>query len=117
MPPLIWLRTHALQLAQQVTAQPARGAVPRLPGGSRASSERLAILSTLSGIGARRGPAAIPFASQRGLGQDLATHLMNAHDNQHMELVQVRGAVAQDLHGAFAESVNPDPGTGSSAGS
>lgn len=45
----------------------------------------------------------IPFASQRGGGQDLATHLMNAHDNEEIELFQVRGAIARDLHGAFAE--------------
>lgn len=45
----------------------------------------------------------IPFASQRGGGQDLATHLMNAHDNEQVELLQVRGAIARDLHGAFAE--------------
>lgn len=69
----------------------------------------------------------IPFASQRGLGQDLATHLMNEMDNEYMEVAQVRGAIAQDLHGAFAEweaqahgltrcrnylyslSINPDP--------
>jgi len=69
----------------------------------------------------------IPFGTQRGLGQDLATHLMNTHDNEHMELVSVRGAVAKDLNGAFAEwevqahsmtkcrnylyslSINPDP--------
>lgn len=69
----------------------------------------------------------IPFSSQRGLGQDLATHLLNEHDNEVMELVDLRGSVADDLHGAFAEwelqahyltkcerylyslSVNPDP--------
>jgi len=69
----------------------------------------------------------IPFASQRSLGQDLATHLMNEHDNEVMVLAEVRGAIAQDLHGAFAEweaqahaltkcqnylyslSINPDP--------
>lgn len=69
----------------------------------------------------------IPFASQRGSGQDLATHLMNEHDNELMELTHLRGSIAQDLHGAFAEweaqasaltkcenylyslSVNPDP--------
>ncbi len=69
----------------------------------------------------------IPFASQRGLGQDLATHLLNEHDNEFMEVADIRGAIAQDLHGAFAEweiqadcltrcrnylyslSVNPDP--------
>lgn len=45
----------------------------------------------------------IPFASQRGLGQDLATHLLNEHDNERVELMQVRGAIARDLHGAFEE--------------
>lgn len=72
----------------------------------------------------------IPFGSQRALGQDLATHLMNTHDNERMELLDVRGAVAKDLHGAFAEwelqahaltrcknylyslSINPDPAQG-----
>lgn len=72
----------------------------------------------------------IPFASQRGFGQDLATHLLNAHDNERMEVAEVRGAIAHDLHGAFAEwelqahsftkcrkylyslSINPDPEQG-----
>ncbi|MEX2374458.1 MAG: relaxase [Dehalococcoidia bacterium] len=45
----------------------------------------------------------IPFASQRGNGQDLATHLLNAHDNERIELFEVRRAVARDLHGAVAE--------------
>ena len=72
----------------------------------------------------------IPKASQRGLGQDLATHLQNAYDNEYVEIAEVRGAVARDLHGAFAEwevcahamtccrnylyslSVNPDPAQG-----
>jgi hypothetical protein len=45
----------------------------------------------------------IPFASQRGGGQDLATHLMNAHDNEQVTLFDLRGAVARDLHGALAE--------------
>lgn len=69
----------------------------------------------------------IPFGSQRGSGQDLATHLLNAHDNERVELAEVRGSVARDLHGAFTEwelqakgltrcekylyslSINPDP--------
>ena len=72
----------------------------------------------------------IPKASQRGLGQDLATHLQNAYDNEYVEIADLRGAVARDLHGAFAEwevcahamtgcrnylyslSVNPDPAQG-----
>ena len=45
----------------------------------------------------------IPKASQRGLGQDLATHLQNAYDNEYVEIAELRGAVAGDLHGAFAE--------------
>ena len=39
----------------------------------------------------------IPFGSQRALGQDLATHLLNTLDNERMEVTQVRGAVARDL--------------------
>ena len=72
----------------------------------------------------------IPKASQRGEGQDLATHLQNAFDNEYVEIAELRGAVARDLHGAFAEwevcahamtgcrnylyslSVNPDPSQG-----
>ncbi|PZQ75291.1 MAG: relaxase [Sphingomonas sp.] len=72
----------------------------------------------------------IPFASQRGGGQDLATHLQNAYDNEIAEVVEIRGAVADDLHGAFKEwevqaetltrcqkylysmSINPDPAQG-----
>ena len=72
----------------------------------------------------------IPFASQRGSGQDLATHLLNAHDNEYVEVADVRGSIADDLHGAFAEwevqahsmtkaknylyslSINPDPDQG-----
>lgn len=68
----------------------------------------------------------IPKASQRAGGQQLATHLLNAIDNERVELLALRGAVARDLHGAFAEweaastatkcrkylyslSINPDP--------
>ena len=72
----------------------------------------------------------IPKASQRGGGQDLATHLLNEFDNEYVEVAQVNGAVAGDLHGAFGEweavatgftkcrnylyslSVNPDLGQG-----
>lgn len=45
----------------------------------------------------------IPFASQRAGGQDLATHLLNEFDNEYVEIAEVRGAIARDLHGAFAE--------------
>lgn len=73
----------------------------------------------------------IPFASQRGGGQDLATHLLNDYDNDMTEVAFIRGAIARDLHGAFKEwevqaatltrcrkylysmSINPDPEQGS----
>ncbi len=45
----------------------------------------------------------IPFASQRSGGQDLATHLQNDLDNDYQEVAEIRGAIADDLHGAFAE--------------
>ena len=72
----------------------------------------------------------IPFASQRSGGGDLATHLLNEQDNEYVEIADLRGAIADDLHGAFAEweaeasamtkcrnylyslSVNPDPANG-----
>ena len=41
--------------------------------------------------------------NQRGGGQQLAAHLMNSFDNERVEIAEVRGAVAQDLSGAFAE--------------
>lgn len=42
-------------------------------------------------------------ASQRGGGRALAAHLMNAQDNEHVELHEVRGFVSSDLRGAFME--------------
>jgi hypothetical protein len=68
----------------------------------------------------------IPKGSQRGGGQQLATHLLNEFDNDRVELAHVRGSIARDLHGVFAEwraisratqcrkylyslSLNPDP--------
>lgn len=68
-------------------------------------------------------------ASRRGGGQQLATHLLNSYDNERIEIADVRGALAPDLHGAFAEwravlkatkaekelyhlSVSPDPEQG-----
>ena len=41
--------------------------------------------------------------NQRAGGDDLATHLMNELDNELVEVAQVRGTVADHLHGAFAE--------------
>jgi hypothetical protein len=41
--------------------------------------------------------------NQRGGGQQLAAHLMNSFDNERVEIADARGAIAQDLSGAFAE--------------
>ncbi len=71
----------------------------------------------------------IPKGSQRAGGQQLATHLLNEFDNERVHVLDVRGAMARDLHGAFAEwrahargtrcrkylyslSINPDPDQG-----
>jgi MobA/VirD2-like, nuclease domain len=53
----------------------------------------------------------IPKGNQRGGGQQLATHLLNERDNERVDVVEVRGAVAQDLHGAFAEWYGQSKGT------
>jgi len=45
----------------------------------------------------------IPKGNQRGGGQQLAAHLLNTFDNDRAELVELRGAVAPDLSGAFSE--------------
>lgn len=45
----------------------------------------------------------IAKGNQRGGGQNLASHLLNELDNERVEVMDVRGAVARDLHGAFAE--------------
>ncbi|MFC2966853.1 relaxase/mobilization nuclease domain-containing protein [Acidimangrovimonas pyrenivorans] len=39
----------------------------------------------------------------RAGGSDLATHLLNAYDNEEVEIAELRGTIADDLHGAFAE--------------
>ena len=41
--------------------------------------------------------------NQRASGADLAHHLMNALDNERIEIGQIRGSVADDLYGAFGE--------------
>ncbi len=41
--------------------------------------------------------------TQRGHGANLATHLLNTRDNDHVDVIQLRGVAADDLHGAFLE--------------
>lgn len=43
-------------------------------------------------------------ASERGNASNLARHLMNTRDNEHVELQDLRGFVARDLDGAFQEA-------------
>lgn len=42
--------------------------------------------------------------SQRGSGQDLATHLMRTDDNEHVTLHELRGFTSDNLKGAFKEA-------------
>ena len=49
--------------------------------------------------------------SQRGGGQDLAAHLMNVSDNEHVLVHEVRGFASNDLRGAFKEAEGISRGT------
>lgn len=42
--------------------------------------------------------------SQRSGGQNLAAHLSNIHDNEHVRLHELRGFASNDLRGAFKEA-------------
>ncbi|WP_231704036.1 hypothetical protein [Cochlodiniinecator piscidefendens] len=42
--------------------------------------------------------------SQRAGARDLSDHLMNERDNDHVELLDMRGFMADDLHGALDEA-------------
>ena len=41
--------------------------------------------------------------SQRGGGANLANHLTNTRENDHVEIAEVRGTISHDLHTAFQE--------------
>ena len=43
-------------------------------------------------------------ASQRGGGKQLGLHLLNAHDNEHVSVHEVRGFMSSDVVGAFKEA-------------
>jgi hypothetical protein len=49
--------------------------------------------------------------SQRGGGMQLAVHLMNMDDNDHVEVMELRGFVSDDLAGALAEAHAVSKGT------
>lgn len=42
--------------------------------------------------------------NERGYGSELARHLLNPRDNDHVTVHGLRGFVADDLYGAFAEA-------------
>ncbi|MEL6464964.1 MAG: relaxase/mobilization nuclease domain-containing protein [Pseudomonadota bacterium] len=49
--------------------------------------------------------------AQRSGGLKLAAHLMNIHDNDHVEVHELRGFTAETLHGAFREADAISKGT------
>lgn len=50
-------------------------------------------------------------ASQRAGGRQLAAHLLRADENEHVEIHELRGFMADDLHGAFQEIYAASKGT------
>ncbi|AZV79425.1 relaxase [Parasedimentitalea marina] len=50
-------------------------------------------------------------ASQRGNPGQLSKHLLNSHDNEHVELYEVRGFMAEDLETALSEAEAISKGT------
>ncbi len=49
--------------------------------------------------------------SQRAGGRQLATHLLRADENEHVEVHEIRGFMADDLHAAFQEAYALSKGT------
>lgn len=49
--------------------------------------------------------------SQRAGAKQLSAHLLNVRDNEHVELHELRGFIADDLHGALAEAHAVSKGT------
>lgn len=48
---------------------------------------------------------------ERGNSKQLAVHLLNDRDNEHVEVHEVRGFVSEDVTGAFKESYAISQGT------
>ncbi|NHK28911.1 relaxase [Parvularcula flava] len=53
----------------------------------------------------------IIVASQRGGGKQLGQHLLNARDNEHVEVHDIRGFASRDVVGAFKEAYAVSKGT------
>lgn len=49
--------------------------------------------------------------NERGNAKELARHLLNMRDNDHVELHDLRGFVSDDLHGALPEAEAISMGT------
>ncbi len=49
--------------------------------------------------------------SARAFGGNLATHLLREDQNDHVSVHELRGFVAENLHGAFAEAEAISKGT------
>lgn len=43
-------------------------------------------------------------ASQRGNARELAKHLLNGHDNEHVEVHSIHGFMADNIEGALQET-------------
>ncbi len=50
-------------------------------------------------------------ASQRGCAAQLAAHLLKTDENEHVEIHELRGVMAEDLHGALHEMYAVSRGT------
>lgn len=50
-------------------------------------------------------------ASQRGGAKQLGLHLMNGHDNEHVEVHEIHGFLSEDVVGALRESYAVSRGT------
>lgn len=53
----------------------------------------------------------ILVGNRRGGSSELAAHLLNVEDNEHVELYEVRGFVASDLESALHEAYGISRGT------
>ncbi len=53
----------------------------------------------------------ILIGNQRGGAKNLALHLMNERDNDHVEVHQIRGFVSQNIMGALNEAYGVSRGT------
>src|SRR5690606_32007004 len=59
----------------------------------------------------QRGATLILKGSQRAGGRQLAAHLLRTDENEHVEVHELRGFMADDLHGAFQEAYAASKGT------